>query len=183
MHYVSSVLWSHGSFRFCSLLILSRAEGDHRTFNKVSLKYTEESCVLLFCRINIAAACSKQQNENNLHSNHSQDIPGAVKEFFTRPKAVWEENRHNSETRERRTEPDGLLWHGTAVNRRHSSLFGYLLALSQWTEELIYRWPVVGFKHDCVTGVGYLLYTKTLCWASCLGFLGRNCNSAEKKTA
>jgi len=48
---------------------------------------TEKSRVLLFCRINIAAACSKKQNENNLHSNHSQDIPGAVKEDLHKAKS------------------------------------------------------------------------------------------------
>lgn len=83
---------------------------------------------------------STQQNENKLHSNHSQDIPGAVKEFFTRPRAAWEENRLELETREGRTVPDGLLWCGTAVNRRHYSLFGHLSAengqKSSFTDDL-----------------------------------------------
>lgn len=79
----------------CSFLILSCAEGEHCTFNKAPLKYRKKSCVLLFYWINITAVCSIQQNENKLHGNHSQDISRAVKEFFTRPKAAWEENRHD----------------------------------------------------------------------------------------
>lgn len=130
---------------FCFLLILSHAEGDHRTFNKVPLKYTEKSCFIFLSDQYRSCVCSIQQNENKLHSNHSQDIPGAVKELFTRPKAVWEENRHDSETREGRTEPDGLLWRGTAVNRRHCSLFGCLLAengqKSYFTDDL--RWDSI----------------------------------------
>ncbi len=93
--HASSLLWSYDSFRFCFFLILSRAEGDHFTFNKAPLKYRGKSCVLLFYWINITAVCSIQHNENKLHSNHSQNIPCAVKEFFTRPKVVWEENRHD----------------------------------------------------------------------------------------
>lgn len=93
--HASSLLWSYDSFRFCFFLILSLAEGDHCTFNKAPLKYREKSCVLLFYWINITAVCSMQQNDNKLHSNHSQDIPGAVKVFFTRPKMAWEENRHD----------------------------------------------------------------------------------------
>ncbi len=37
--HASSLLWSYDSLRFCSFLILSRAEVDHCTFNKAPLKY------------------------------------------------------------------------------------------------------------------------------------------------
>lgn len=127
---------------FCSLLILSHAEGD-RTFNKVPLKYTEKSCVLFFYQINIAAVCAaySRMKTSSIATTHKT----FVKEFFTRPKAVWEENRHDSETNEGRTEPDGLLWRETAVNRRHCSLFGCLLAengqKSSFTDDL--RWDSI----------------------------------------
>ncbi|ROL43390.1 Cadherin-13 [Anabarilius grahami] len=94
-------------------------------------------------KINIAAVCAaySRMKTSSIATTHKT----FVKEFFTRPKAVWEENRHDSETRERRTEPDGLLWRGTAVNRRHCSLFGCLLAengqKSYFTDDL--RWDSI----------------------------------------
>ncbi len=100
---------------------------------------------MFYCSIgSISQQCAEfsiQQNENKLHSNHSQDIPGAVKQFFTRPKAAWEENRHDKRRK-------NWAWR-TPVNRPHCSLSGCLLSLLRWAEEFIYRWPAVGFDHDC----------------------------------
>lgn len=144
IHFVSCIITPLAPIcSFWSLLILSHAEGDHRTFNKVPLKYTEKSCVLFFYQINIAAVCAaySRMKTSSIATTHKT----FVKEFFARPKAVWEENRHDSETREGRTEPDGLLWRGTAVNRRHCSLFGCLLAengqKSSFTDDL--RWDSI----------------------------------------
>lgn len=171
--HASSLLWSYDSFRFCSFLILSRAEGDHFTFNKAPLKYREKSCVLLFYWINITAVCSIQHNENKLHSNHSQNIPGAVKEFFTRPKVAWEENRHDKRRK-------NWAWRTLVAwdSCKQATLqfvwvsFGSLAMDRRVNLQMTCGGIQSRLCHKCTCSIGKYFE-----------FFGRNCNPAEKKTA
>lgn len=133
--HASSLLWSYDSFRFCSFLILSRAEGDHFIFNKAPLKYRE---VVFYCSIgSISQLCAAYSiTKTSYIATTHKTYPVPLRSSSQGRK--WR-GRKTDTTREGRTELDGLLWHGTPVNRRHCSLSGCLLALSRWTEELIYR--------------------------------------------